>query len=315
MRAFSAKTRAELARVQPGGQCCSRAELGGILRGSGSLHLLGLRRVSLSVQTEYADVARKVVMLLRAVAGLPAEVVVEDHGSPRHKRVYHVQLLPDPAVRQVLTELGILNAEGDLYGGVPGDLVRKGCCRAAFLRGAYLMRGSVCDPRGASYHLEVVADNEDFALGLCYLLNLARFKAHLGERKGKQVVYLKDADDIAGFLSLIGAHAALLELEEVRVVKDVRGGVNRLVNAETANVSKSVVAAMEQIRLINDLRKAGILRDLPMSLRQLAQARVAHPEATLAELGQGLRPPLSKSAVNHRFRKLRKYAEDLQEGV
>ena len=172
------------------------------------------------------------------------------------------------------------------------------------------MRGSVCDPRGPSYHLEIVAGNEEFGAGLCYLLNLSRFKAHLGKRKGNHVVYLKDADDIAGFLSLTGAQTARLELEGVRVVKDVRGGVNRLVNAETANVGKSVVAAIEQVRMIEVLRARGVFNKLPASLRELALARLTHPEATFAELGQFLSRPASKSAVNHRFRKLRKFAED-----
>ncbi|MGE5549009.1 MAG: DNA-binding protein WhiA [Bacteroidota bacterium] len=311
MRDFSNAVRAELARLRPGQRCCAWAELAGVLRAGGSLHLLGNKRFTLSIQTEHADVARKIVVLLRSVAGLPAEVVVEEHVVLGRRRTYHVQPPADYETKRLLIELGILDAEGRLIGDLPSHLLQPECCRASFLRGAYLMRGSVCDPRGNSYHLEIVASTEDFALGLCYLLNLARLKAHLAERKQKQVVYLKDADDIAGFLSLVGANARRLEFEEVRVLKEVRGGVNRLVNAETANLDKSAAAAVEQIRLIEALQRRGALADLPEPLRAVAEARLANPEATLAELGRLLAPPLSKSAVNHRFRGLRDYAREI----
>ena len=309
MREFSTAARAELARVRPDDRCCARAELGGILRAGGSLCLLGHGRVAISVETEHADVARKVVILFRRVAGLPVEIVVEEHEQLRRRRVYRILIAPGPEARRLLGELVILGPGGEIGSDIPAALVRGECCRAAFLRGAYLMSGSVCDPRGSSYHLEIVARSEELGQGLCYLLNLLRLKAHLMARKGKHVVYLKDADDIGSFLKLIKAHAALLELEEVRVVKEVRGGVNRLVNAETANVDKSVAAAQDQIHLIEAI-EAGIGLDrLPAALRQLARVRLAHPEASLAELGQLMPRQISKSAVNHRLRRLRRYAE------
>ncbi|MGE5528578.1 MAG: DNA-binding protein WhiA [Patescibacteria group bacterium] len=311
MQGFSASVRAELARVRAKDECCARAELAGMIRAAGSLYLTGQRSVGLSVQTEYADVARKAVTLLRTVAGLGAEVVVEEHTQLRQGRAYRIRLAPEPGVRRLLLELGILSADGQLLPDLPGSLLRKDCCRASFLRGAYMMHGSVCDPSRSGYHLEIVASGEDFGLGLCYLLNLIHLKARLERRKDQHVVYMKDADDIALFLSLTGAQAARLRLEEVRVVKEVRGGVNRLVNAETANLDKSAAAAVEQLRLIELLKTRGLLNVLPANLRQVAEARLANPEATLAELGQFLQRPASKSAVNHRLRKLRRLAEAL----
>ena len=290
--------------LRPGGA-------GGILRAGGSLHLLGQGRVSVSVETEHADIARKVVILLRRVAGLPAKVAVEDHEQFRRRRIYRVQIAPGPEARRLLGELGILSPGGEIGSDIPANLMHGECCRAAFLRGAYLMSGSVCDPRGSSYHLEIVAVNEELGQGLCYLLNLLHLKAHLASRKGKYVVYLKDIDDIGSFLKLTWAHTALLDLEEVRVVKEVRGGVNRLVNAETANVDKSVAAAQDQIRLIEALEAEISLEGLPIALRQIARVRLENPEATLAELGQMLPQPASKSAVNHRLRRLRRYAEEV----
>ncbi len=272
MKEFSTATRAELARINPDHACCTRAELGGIMRAAGSLHLHGLQQISLSIRTEHPDVARKVMLLLRSLAGEHLEVMVEEHGHPRKNRAFHIQMAPGPGVKHLLMELGVLTAGGEIQGDIAAELVRKDCCRASFLRGAYMMRGSVCDPRGASYHLEIVAQSEEFGLGLCYLLNLARFKAHLAMRKGQHVVYLKDADDIASFLSFIGAHNARLELEEIRVVKEVRGEVNRLVNAETANVDKTVAAALSQVEMIegeNEEQKAEALAKRLVELKVL----------------------------------------------
>lgn len=311
MKAFSREARSELARVQPAAPCCARAELSGMLRAAGSLHLAGAGRISVAIATEHADVARQIVQLFRTAAGLPAEVAVEEHDGSHQPRVYRVRLNPDPAVKRLLIGLGILAEDGGIVGGIEPGLVRKDCCRAAYLRGVYLMRGSVNDPRGSTYHLEIVCHSEEFAQGLSYLLNLHRLKARLRDRKDHWVVYLKDIDDIAGFLSLIGAHAALLELEEIRVFKEVRGGVNRLVNADTANLDKSVASALEQVELIEILRARGLIGHLPPALRQLALARLANPDATLAELGQLLPKPISKSAVNGRLRRLRKYAGEM----
>ncbi|NLG83129.1 MAG: DNA-binding protein WhiA [Firmicutes bacterium] len=304
--------RAELARLRPSKVCCARAELGGMLRAGGSLRLGGENRLTVAVETEHPEVARKALLLFRRVAGLPAEVVVEEHG-PLRRRIYQVRLVPGPEARRLLADLEILTPEGGIGVDVPASLVRGDCCRAAFLRGVYLVSGSVCDPRGSGYHLEMVVSNEEFAHGLYYLLRLAKFKVHQARRKGREVVYLKDADDIAAFLGLIGAHTALLELEGIRVVKEVRGGVNRLVNAETANVEKSVAAAVEQIRWIEVIREKIGLERLPKALREMALVRLAHPEASLAELGQLLARPISKSAVNHRLRRLRRLAEEMTE--
>jgi DNA-binding protein WhiA len=310
MKRFSTALRAELARVKAEG-CCAWAELSGILRSSGSLHLQGMQRVSVSVKTEHADVARKVVTLLRIVAGLPVGVLVEEHEQSPRRRVYHVQTDTGSGVARFLETMGILSHDGEIVAELPGVILAKECCQIAFLRGAYMMHGSVSDPRGQTYHLEIVVGREDFGLGLYYLFNLLHFKAHLAERKGRHVLYLKDADNIARFLTLIKAHAARIEFEEVRVVKELRGGVNRLVNAETANVGKTAAASVEQIHLIQALKDGGVMEKLPFALRQLAAVRLAHPEASLAELGLILPKPISKSAVNHRLRRLRKYVEEI----
>ncbi|HEY8462497.1 MAG TPA: DNA-binding protein WhiA, partial [Bacillota bacterium] len=189
------------------------------------------------------------------------------------------------------------------------ELVRKVCCRAAFLRGAFLAGGSITDPQKKTYHLEIVTQSEDFANGLVYLMSLFHLKAKLSSRKGQFPVYLKDSEAIGKFLSLIKAHHGLIKLEEVKVIKELRGEVNRLVNCETANLGKSLAAAWKQIEMI---REFGIQR-LPENLRSVALVRLEHPEASLRELGEYHSPPLSKSAVNHRLRQIREYIKKITE--
>ena len=314
MKQFSDSARAELAHLRTSQSCCAHAELAGILRVAGSLHLHGLSTLSLTVGTEHADVARKIILLLRQAASIPADVVVEEHKQRQHQRIYMVRLDPGQAVRDLLVELGALGRDGQLLKTLSNSLLHKQCCRTSFLRGAYMMRGSVCDPRGNGYHLEIVVGTSELAQGLRRVLGQVHLKSNCMERKGQHVVYIKDADDIAVFLTTIGAQAARLELEEVRVLKEIRGGVNRLVNAETANVDKTVIAAMEQVAWIEALAAKGAMDRLPDTLRDLARTRLENPEASLRELGQLLPKPASKSAVNHRFRRLKKYVEAILNG-
>jgi DNA-binding protein WhiA len=232
--------------------------------------------------------------------------MVEERGQFNRRR-YRLQLVGARNVRRVLTELNIMSGL-NLESAIPSALVRADCCRAAFLRGAFLARGSITDPQKQNYHLEIVTENEEFAIGLNYLMNLCGFNAGANFRKD-YFIYLKGAENIGEFLRFIGAHHAFLALEEIRVIKGVRNEVNRLVNCETANLEKSVRAALEQVKVIKALEAKKLLAKLPPSLQELAALRLDHPEASLRELGELAIPPLSKSAVNHRMRKLLKIAE------
>ncbi|NLW55665.1 MAG: DNA-binding protein WhiA [Firmicutes bacterium] len=307
MDSFSQRTKAELARRFPKKKCCMKAELAAIIRASGSLHLRANHAVVLSVSSENAAFMRKVHLLLKDYFQIPSRIIMEKTGR-LNRRYYKLQLFGGKNVKRVLTELDVLSPGLDFESGISSALVRTDCCRAAFLRGAFLARGSVTDPQKNSYHLEIVTENEEFALGLNYLMNLCRFKAGLTQRK-EYLVYLKEADAIGKFLTFIGAHAAFLRMEDVRIIKGMRNEVNRLVNCETANLGKAVRAAMEQVEVINALKAKGVLAKLPVPLQELAYLRLEHPEASLRELGELSTPPLSKSAVNHRMRKMLKIAE------
>lgn len=302
---YSQQTKEELARKYPAQKCCVKAELAAIVRACGSLHLRANHSYMVTISSESAALIRKTRLLLKKYFQLSGRIIVEDSGRFNRRR-YRLQLIGARNVKRVLAELEIL-ADG-INSGIPSTLVRTDCCRAAFLRGAFLARGSITDPQKQNYHLEITTENEEFALGLHYLMNLCGFRAGAHQRK-EYTVYLKGAETIGRFISFIGAHGAFLAMEEVRVFKEMRNEVNRLVNCETANLEKSVRAGLEQVEVIKALKAWNVLAKLPASLQEIARLRLEHPEASLRELGELANPPLSKSAVNHRMRKLLKIAE------
>ena len=190
-----------------------------------------------------------------------------------------------------------------------GGLSRD-CCRRAYLRGAFLAAGSVSDPE-RSYHFEILCGLESNAEHLCELIRGLGVDAHVVRRKRYHVVYVKESSQIADLLGLMGANASLLRFESARVVKEVRGNVNRKVNCETANINKTANAAAAQIEDIRRIRQAADAPALPAGLDEIATLRVQYPEATLAELGRMMDPPIGKSGVNHRLRRLSRIAKEL----
>ena len=189
------------------------------------------------------------------------------------------------------------------------EILQRPCCKKAFIRGLFLSCGSVSDPEKL-YHLELVFANIERARGFRDLLRLSGIPSKIIERKGRQVVYLKEGDLISEFFALTQANTSLLEMENIRVYKDVRNTINRRVNCETANLEKTVSAAMEQKEAISFLQEKKLLGTLAAPLRTLAELRLANPESSLKELGEMMDPPVSKSGVNHRMRKLLKIAEE-----
>lgn len=205
------------------------------------------------------------------------------------------------------------NAARRIYAGGQQDVLfepKKDCCARAFLRGAFLAAGTVSDP-AKSYHLEITCPGEREAMLLLTLMERCGMEPKEMVRKGTQVVYIKEGQQVRDLLAMMGATVAMMDLENARILKGVRGNVNRRVNCETSNINKAVAAGMKQIRAIRALEAAGELDTLSDGLYDIAQARLAHPDATLEELGQTLVPPVSKSGVNHRLRKLCEMAEQL----
>lgn len=257
----------------------------------------------LMVQAANAAVARKIYTLGKRVSSGGVRV----NRDPRSRRGRYLVELERPAGA---SEEGA--GEGDPFGdGLPTSVPRRDCCRRAYVRAVIMSRGSLADPE-KGYHLEVALDTDAQANDLRGVLEQYGVRTGLVRRKGKPVVYLKDADDIAEVLRLTGGHGSLLAFEDFRVLKEMRNQINRLVNAEAANVEKAVSAAMRQLDDIRLIAEQVGLSSLPPSLAEVARLRLEHPDATLADLGQLVRPPLTKSAVNHRMRRLTALAAQLR---
>jgi len=305
---FTAEVKEELARVENKKPCCARAELSALVRVEGTLHYTGSGRMRLEIATETAPVARKVIKLLRSVFDLTTELTVRR--SVLHKsNNYLITVVNQPGLPDALTQLGVLDADHSPIYSVPAWLVKKDCCAIAYLRGMFLGGGFVADPHG-DFHFELTAETEEVADDLVKIMSRFEINARVTSRRGLFAVYLKGAEPIVTFLALVGAHRALLRTEDVRILKEMRNDVNRLVNAETANIQKTANAAAEQVAAVRRFERARGLDALPPALREIAFLRLEHPDVSLRELGELADPPLSKSAVYHRIRRLEELAED-----
>ena len=213
----------------------------------------------------------------------------------------------------LLRELGILEPGDGFYtvNKVPENLLQNEECIRSFIRGAFIGGGSISDP-GKNYHMEFVTNNEDFAKSLKDLINKLGFNCKVVSRKNNFVVYLKESEQISDLLSIIGAHNALLSLQNTKIVKAMRNNVNRIVNCETANLSKIVNASVRQIENIKLIQDTIGISSLPENLQEIARIRLECEDMTLKELGEMLEHPIGKSGVNHRLRKIEEIANDLR---
>ena len=299
---FSTDVKNELARVEVTKKCCEKAELLGVLKMSGAIVLRG-RNMGIHFSTENAALARRVLQMLKTNYPVQTEVVITRSRRLKKNNRYQVQVLPSVAVADALRELQILPSEEE-----KDNLLASSCCRRSFLRGAFMAGGSLSRPY-SDYHLEIVTENKSFAELILKEMHSFSLPAKLTDRKDDYIVYLKDGNSIIDFLSVIGAHHSLLEFENVRIVKEMRNNVNRVVNCETANLNKVIRAAVLQVECIRYLQGTLVYARLPEALRETAALRLAHPDASLSELEELSAGRVGKSGLNHRLKKLQKLAQ------
>lgn len=310
---FSTETKDELARFFPESRCCQIAELAALIRMDGTVTISTNHQVGLVVTTESSPVARKIFRLFKEIYNRETEIRVQRKRKLKKNNLYSVRLTSFSGINNVLKELGIFTENGDIFPGIAHSLISAQCCRRSYLRGVFLGAGSVNNPEG-NYHLELITNNEQYAEALAELINkFPEMLAKVSNRKSWYVVYLKESEQIASFLNIIGAHRALLEFENIRIMKGMRNKVNRLVNCDTANLKKSVNASLKQIEHIKLIDEIIGLDKIPLRLREIARLRLANPDSSLKELGEMLEPPMGKSGVNHRLRKIEALADDLRE--
>lgn len=304
---FSAEVRDELARCEPKCEFCDLATLAALVRVCGTLSFAGPGRYRLQIATETGAVARTMIGLTHKILKLKTEFTVRK--SVLHKVRNYLIALPDqPDLGKALVLLGILDRHGALVRGVPHHVVARDCCRLAYIRGALIAGGFVADPKG-DFHLEIAVQGEEFARGLSGLIGELGINARVNPRRASFAVYIKSADDIKKLLTLAGASRCVAEIEEARAVKSVKNEVNRRVNAELANQTRSAGAAQRQMELIGELEHLGLRDGLPQALEDFCLLREANPDLSLRDLGQLADPPLSKSALYHRVLRLEKMVE------
>ena len=307
---FAAQTKKELTMVEADA-CCEVAELSALIRMNGSVQVSN-RKVILDISTENAAIARRIYTLIKKQFDVHTELLVRKKMRLKKNNVYIVRI---PArVQEILAELKIVS-EGFVFNqGIDKEIIKKPCCKRSYLRGAFLAGGSVNNPEGSSYHLEIATLYEEHCQSLVELANRFDLNARCIERKKGFIFYIKEGEKIIELLSIIGAHQALFKFEDVRIMRDMRNSVNRIVNCETANLNKTIGAAVRQIDNIKLLQKEIGLENLPDKLREVAEVRLAHPDINLKEVGDLLKGSVSKSGVNHRLRKIDELAEKIRNG-
>jgi len=305
---FAAQTKKELTLVEADA-CCEKAELSALIRMNGSVQLSN-RKVVLDISTENAAIARRIYSLIKKTYQLHTELLVRKKMRLKKNNVYIVRI-PNK-VEDVLSDLHIVS-EGFMFTtGIDKHIIKNNCCKRAYLRGAFLAGGSVNNPEGSSYHLEIASMYEEHCQALVQLANRFGLNARCIERKKGFIFYIKEGEKIIELLNIIGAHQALFKFEDVRIMRDMRNSVNRIVNCETANLNKTIGASVRQIDNIKLLEKEMGLENLPDKLREVAEIRLKHPDMNLKEVGELLKGKVSKSGVNHRLRKIDELAEKIR---
>ncbi|NLK01038.1 MAG: DNA-binding protein WhiA [Clostridia bacterium] len=311
---YSQKAKNELARKMPGRECCQRAEFRAFIEINSSIVSDSKDNLQLRFTTKNASAARKVFKLNKLVFGDASRINIRKNRSSNINNLYIVRISVNTENKKAEErEIPDLVDIGEEHNAVLGNQGLWDCCTRAYLRGAFLAGGSLVDPKKA-YHLEIRSSRENISHGL--LTHMGRFHLEPGISRRKQwyVVYLKEADRIADFLNAVGAHTTLLDFEDIRVYKGVRNRVNRLVNCETANMSKSINASLMQIDAIRTIRDTVGLEKLPEGLYEIAKLRLENADASLKELGEIHHPPMSKPSVNYRMRKLMSMANKIKSG-
>lgn len=302
---FTADVKEELSRVPPVCSHCEKALLAALVRIEGTLFLSGAGKCRIEIATDSPSVARLMVKLLHGLYHLKTELTMRRsvlHKTPN----YLIDVPMQEGLPAALDDMGVLTASG-LEQGIDPHLVEKRCCAAAYLRGVFLGCGFVANPRG-DFHFELTLESEQLANDVAALMADRNIPAKTMQRRSNHIIYMKSGTAISEFLALVGAHQCALAMENERVIKSVRNDVNRRVNAELANQQKATDASVEQVMAIHEVVDRYGLESLPPALQEFIRLRVMHPDATLKELGEYADPPLSKSAVYHRVRRIEQLA-------
>ena len=312
---FSQEVKEELSLQIPQARHCMLAEMAAIISLCGRILITTSDKYSVKIHTENIYVARKYFTLLRKAFNIRAEITIRQNAYLKNSRTYTITVNDNENAIRILQSVKLIDENREIRENlsiVNNVVIMNSCCKRAFLRGAFLSAGSISKPE-KSYHFEIVCSTLAKAEQLCSIIKFFEIDAKIVERKRYFVVYIKEGESIVDMLNIMEAHKSLMELENIRILKEMRNSVNRKVNCETANLNKTVSAAVKQIEDITLISNTVGLNSLPKPLREMAVARLENPDASLKELGTLMDPPVGKSGVNHRLRKLSEIAESARQ--
>jgi DNA-binding protein WhiA len=321
---FSREVKDELSKQISPARHCQVAELAAIISLCGNIIISEYDRYILKLHTENLTVARKYFTLIKKTFKINTEISVKQNNYLKKNKTYTMVIVDHDIVIKILQATKLMDENKEINENlsvVDNLVIQNSCCKRAFIRGAFLASGSMSEPK-KTYHYEIVAPNEPKARQIQEIINTFEIDAKIVIRKNHFVVYVKEGSQIVDLLNVMEAHVSLMNLENVRILKEMRNSINRQVNCEAANINKTVQAATKQIDDIIYIREQIGFSELSEGLEEIALLRIEYPEASLKELGALLNPPIGKSGVNHRLRKLsiladnvRKQKEEVNYGI
>lgn len=311
---FATETKNELSRIEPEKKCRQLAEIAGFIRVSGSLRLAGGGKFKIIITTENPAVARHYKRLIKDYFQVDTELEIGEAPGPKKGHAYMLTLGPEMRSEQILRETGILLVrEGNNYisDGIYSDLIKSKCCKRSYLKGIFMGAGTMNDPSN-SYHLEIVCASKNLAVDLRKMINsFVDLSCKVVERKDKHIVYMKNSDHICDTLAIMGAHSQYLAFENIKIQKGLVNDTVRITNCDSANTDRTLDASQKQIEHIKKIQEKKGLDHLPEKLRAAAELRLEYPEASLTQLAEMMDPPMKKSGINNRFRKIEEIANKL----
>lgn len=318
---FASEVKAELSKNISSARHCQIAMLSAMISMVADVYYQDLNPVCMSITTERSVIAGTISRLIRKLFGIVPDASVRRTG--KNSRIYHMVISDAALVQQMMATLK-LTIDTDVHAiekknmryscqdmNVNRIVVQQGCCKRAFIKGVFMTSGSISDPN-KGYHMELVCNHEKRAALIESLIKDLGIEGKTIKRKKYSVVYIKDGTMIVDMLNIMGAHISLMNMENIRILKDISNNVNRRVNCEAANLNKTVSAAVRQIQDIQYISITKGIQYLPENLRRLAEIRLEAPDASLKELGEMMNPPIGKSGVNHRLRKISEIADELR---
>lgn len=306
---FASDVKNELARTEPEKSCCQLAEISGFFRVSGTATFFGNGRFGVIATTSNPAIARHYKRLIKDYFGdsIDMQIQIQETELFGKDRRYRLTIDHEGAGEEILRETGLLmvrKGQNYLTDGIYEGLIKSKCCKKSYLRGMFLGTGTISDPK-KDYHLEIVCETETLAKDLQKLVNsFVDLSCKISKRRGKYIVYMKNSSYVRDTLAIMGAHSYVLELDNTLIEKQMKGEAVRMTNCDTANMDRTLDAAQEQIEAIKTLKLTGEYDGLSPKLKEIAELRMANPEASLVQLGEMLDPPLKKSGVNNRIKRI-----------